>query len=126
MASGSTDLRLIRQFNEYFQDWQVTLPEAEMEIPEGPVRISHSGWWITMIFGGDDVLPWLEIYAQHRMTNDRHIRFHIDRELEILPALDEPVFIPEGVTAEEEKGIHEAAKKRHRELFAELDKTGLV
>ncbi len=126
MSAGVADLRLVRQFNEYFQHWQVTLPEAEMDLPDGPVRISHSGWWITMIFGGDAVLPWLEIYAQHRMTNDRHIRFHTDKEQEILPALDEPIFIPENATEKEEQNIRDVAKERHKSLFAELQKVGLV
>jgi hypothetical protein len=126
MTVDLTDPRLIAQFNDYFKHWQITLPEAEMEIPETPVRISHSGWMITMIFGSEHDLPWMEIYAVHRMTNDRHIRFHVDREYDVLPALDEPVFIPEGASEEDEKTIKQAAILRHRMLSRELESIGLV
>lgn len=126
MSAAHTDPRLINQFNEYFKHWQVILPEAGMEMTDQPVRISHSGWWITIRFGADGGSPWMEIYAQHRMTNDRHLRFHVDRDCEQLSTLDEPVFIPEGATAEEEAAIHQAAKLRYRELFRELEAVGLV
>jgi hypothetical protein len=50
----------------------------------------------------------------------------VDREYDVLPALDEPVFIPEGASEEDEKSIKQAAILHHRKLRKELESIGLV
>jgi len=113
-------------FNEYFHHWNIELPELGYLDEEDAGKITLAGWWITYRFGRDDLGRWLEFYAQHRMTNDRHVRFHESGEEEILSTLDEPVFIPEDATPEEESRISQAARDRYNRLFTELKNQGMV
>lgn len=113
-------------FNAYFQNWKITLPELDDLVEDEAGKITFSGWWITYRFGRDEKGRWLEFYAQHRMTNDRHIRFHSDGSEEILPSLDEPVFIPDNATPEEEELISQNARDRYNRLYRELKENGMI
>lgn len=51
-------------------------------------QIAKQGWTIKFLFGEDAKGKFLDYYASHRMTNDRHVRIRSDGSEEILPALD--------------------------------------
>lgn len=58
-------------FNKYFEAFGITLPE---KLPEkGDIR--QKGWAITYHLNqDDDCNAYLDFFADHRMTNPRHIR----------------------------------------------------
>jgi hypothetical protein len=50
-------------------------------------KIDKCGWEISYLFGSDEKGEYLDYYASHRMTNDRHVRIYADGRREDLPAL---------------------------------------
>jgi hypothetical protein len=50
-------------------------------------KIDKGGWEISYLFGSDEKGEYLDYYASHRMTNDRHVRIYADGRREDLPAL---------------------------------------
>lgn len=73
----------------YFANWSITLPGAANAL-RLPGAIWDQGWQIRWVFGrGEDGREYLEFYATHRLTNDRHQRVTEDGEWSSLPALQE-------------------------------------
>ncbi|HEX2736889.1 MAG TPA: hypothetical protein VHP57_02005 [Acidimicrobiia bacterium] len=58
-------------FAHYFETWDIQLPE---ELPEGEgCRVPNDrGWSIRVRIDRADDEHVVEVYARHRMTNDRH------------------------------------------------------
>lgn len=50
-------------------------------------KIVESGWAIWYLFGSDERGEYLDHYASHRMTDDRHVRIREDGTEECLPAI---------------------------------------
>ena len=50
-------------------------------------RINHEGWAIWYLFGADEHGEYLDYYAAHRMTDDRHVRIYASGEREDLPTI---------------------------------------
>ncbi len=77
----------ISQFNKFFSRWKITLPnDIESRMERG--QIVQQGWTIKFLFGEDRNGKFLDYYAAHRMTNDRHVRIRSDGTQQLLPALD--------------------------------------
>ena len=51
------------------------------------MRITCRKGAIWHLFGSDDRGGYLEYYASHRMTDDRHVRLREDGSVEHLPAM---------------------------------------
>ncbi len=117
---------LMARFDEYFQKWNLKFPELKDVADQETGQVTTSGWWITYRFGRDANGRWLEFYAQLRMTNDRHIRFHENGTEEKLPALDEPVVYPENSTPAEQEKINAAAQEKFLKLYRELQDQHLI
>jgi hypothetical protein len=118
------DIDRIREvFAEHFQPWGVTLPLRAAETREAGA-IHHRGWNIRFFFGSDDAGEYLEYYATHRMTNDRHIRIRENGDVAPLRAI--PQFY---VFDSETPGGEERARKEYLEettaIKAELEEVGL-
>ncbi len=74
------------QFDSDFSSPEVFLPiEALATRSRG--KIVKSGWAIWYLFGSDDKGEYLDYYASHRMTNDRHVRIYASGERAELPAV---------------------------------------
>jgi len=87
-------------FAEYFEKWGITLPEEEIrERREG--TIIQEGWTIKYLFGNDERSEYLDFYATHRMTNDRHVRIRANGVKELLPSLMEFMVYSEDASDEE-------------------------
>ncbi len=72
--SGSVDQHIV-SFNRFFETWSIELPkEAVKNRQRG--KIVKSGWTIWYLFGTDEAGDYLDYYASHRMTNDRHVRLY--------------------------------------------------
>jgi uncharacterized protein Smg (DUF494 family) len=82
-------MKLIKKyFDEYFSQWEIELPSKTFNRRlNGYIRDGFgSGWLIQYCFGMEDGLEYMDFYAYHRMTNDRHIRIYENGETKDLPA----------------------------------------
>lgn len=112
---------VVRQFEESMSTWDITLPPDSVAARELG-GIVNNGWTIFYKFGfeGDD--EYMDVYASHRMTNDRHMRLYADGRSRVLPAYREGYVVGKTATAEEEERIKRefyAYNKVVAELLAE-------
>lgn len=86
-----TKVRELRCFGDAFarrfSHWNIVLPQEDINARRSGY-ISQAGWLIQYCFGKDDTSEYLDYYAAHRMTNDRHERIYSDGREESLPALN--------------------------------------
>ena len=76
-------------FGDMFDHWGIRLP-ADAVRRRGRGQILEQGWAIWFLFDRDEDGEFLDYYAMHRMTNDRHVRIHEDGRvtgLDALPAI---------------------------------------
>jgi hypothetical protein len=74
------------RFGLAFAAWGITLPPEDVrERRRG--KIVEAGWAIWYLFGSDEHGEYLDYYASHRMTDDRHVRIREDGETERLPTI---------------------------------------
>lgn len=73
-------------FNETFSHWEIRLPREAVE-QHARGRIIQAGWAIWYLLGSDEKGEYLDYYASHRMTGDRHVRIYADGTCEDLPAI---------------------------------------
>ena len=92
--------QLREQFRRIFEHWGIELPPESME-PGVVWIIVKGGWTIWTVFGFEDGTEYLDCYAMHRMTNDRHNQLYPDRASKGLPAMLEWFSYSEGATQEE-------------------------
>ena len=79
---------LRQRFNQAFEHWEIELPIDALE-PGVVWLILHRGWTIwTRYDVAEDGREYLDYYADHRMTNDRHLRMYVDGDDEGLPTMD--------------------------------------
>lgn len=80
----------IQIFTEYFSNWEIELTDDIVAaLNEGQVvQIVNSGWTIKILFAEDEESKYMDFYAAHRMTNDRHHRVRVDGSLDWLPAFN--------------------------------------
>ena len=97
-------------FNKHFELWGIALPpDAEQRCPRG-TSVSR-GWTVKYCFGKDQDGKFLDYYAAHRMTNDRHLRIRDNGNVEGLPAypdalqLWEPKYVERATKLLEAKGF---------------------
>ena len=75
-----------KRFNDVFSPWDIRLPEKDVTNRRRG-KISEAGWVIWYLFGSDERGEYLDYYASHRMTSDRHIRIYTTGERESLPSI---------------------------------------
>lgn len=73
-------------FAKEFAMSDICLAEDDV-VNRRPGKIDKNGWDISYLFGSDEKGEYLDYYASHRMTNDRHVRIYADGQREDLPAL---------------------------------------
>jgi hypothetical protein len=76
------------QFNDAFSPWNIRLPPKNIEQRERG-KIVEAGWAIWYLFGSDEKDEYLDYYASHRMTSDRHVRLYANGERVRLPVITE-------------------------------------
>jgi hypothetical protein len=62
------------RFRLAFAPWDIALPPEDVK-ERRRSKIVDSGWAIWYLFGSDERGGYLDYYASHRMTDDRHVRF---------------------------------------------------
>src|SRR5438477_12918830 len=65
------------EFNKEFSYWDIRLPADDIA-QRRRGKIAKEGWAIWYLFGTDEKGEYLDYYASHRMTNDRHERIYSD------------------------------------------------
>lgn len=86
--------RIESAFNRAFANWDICLPPEAIASRQAG-RIVESGWTIWYTFGSDEGDEYLDYYASHRMTNDRHVRLYADGRVEGLEAVIDMHVVPE-------------------------------
>jgi hypothetical protein len=76
------------RFNTHFAAWGIRLP-ADNVANRRRGKIVQAGWAIWYLFGSDEKGEYLDYYASHRMTNDRHVRILANGEEYGLPTIQE-------------------------------------
>ena len=110
-----------RIFAKAFGNWDIHLPPDATTLKR-PGRIKKAGWSISYVFGED----YLDYYAEHRMTNPRHMRIYADGRVEGMEAPRDGYAIPAGANEATEKQAEEAFYAHNRRVYAELRAKGLV
>ena len=75
-------------FNNSFSHWEIRLPPDAVARRQAG-KIIQAGWAIWYLFGSDERGDYLDYYASHRMTNDRHVRIYADGVREGLPTIQD-------------------------------------
>ena len=91
------------QFDSAFSPWEISLP-AEALATRSRGKIIKSGWAIWYLFGSDDKGEYLDYYASHRMTDDRHVRIYASGENLELPTIW--MFCPASDDPNEDARLH--------------------
>jgi hypothetical protein len=108
-----------RIFAEMLAPWEIRLPDAARK--RGVGEIQKRGWMIRYAFGREAGVDYLDYYAVHRMTNDRHVRILESGEVRGLPAMSDMFGCGDGSEQEiaEAKRAFDAHNRRVQE---ELDR----
>ena len=108
-------------FNDHFAHWGIRLPHGTVERRERG-RIVRAGWAIRYRCGCDEKGEYLDYYASHRMTSDRHVRMRGDGRCEELPAIRELCLRSED--PEEDARLEAEYFARNREVASMLEEKG--
>ena len=107
-----------RYFEEYFSQWKIGLPDKTFNERLSGYTHDCSGWLIQYCFGIENGIEYMDFYAYHNMTNDRHIRIYENGETKDLPAY----WSGYGYSANDPYGEEKAKKafKEHNQEVTEL------
>ena len=111
------------EFNSYFANWDILLPQSAIAAGRRG-KIVADGWTIWFLFGVEGEREFLDFYAMHRMTNDRHLRLYSDGSGEGLRTLAQGIQYPRGATAEDEARIQKDQYERNRGIAEMLERKG--
>lgn len=123
--SGTKEAELIaRVFNSYFCKFHIEITPQDVRAGYR-ASIADRGWGIHYVVDADDAGQlYLEFYATHRMTNDRHVRISSTGQLEQLDAINGMVFYDPNVGGDKERASRENIE-RNRRVAADLEAKGL-
>jgi hypothetical protein len=122
MSASQPISRIETMFAEQFSHWKIRLPQIAVQTRRSG-SLYRRGWHISWVFGEDAARgPYLDYYARHRMTNDRHVRFYESGEVEDLPAIPDFMIVPPDVSPEEQKALSARFQEETSRLIAEVDR----
>ena len=121
---GDATNKIGKVFADYFSNWDIRLP-AEALQDQQPGEIKSNGWIIQYKFGSDDKgRVFLDFYASHRMTNDRHERIYMSGEIEGLPAYQDMILYPRNATENQKNQTRRKHQQHNEEVSKELRRKG--
>jgi hypothetical protein len=109
------------RFNSSFSTWGIHVPSQDIANRRRG-KIVKAGWAIWYLFGSDQKGEYLDYYASHRMTNDRHVRIYASGEVEGLPTIGE--FRPCSQDPEEDKKLEAAYYAENQRIATLLEEKG--
>ena len=115
--------RIPELISEYFGRWGISLPQDAIE-SQLSGKIQSHGWTIKYLFGVDEQGEFLDFYATHRMTNDRHERIYASGETEDLPALLDFIVCPPDATEPQWREIEREQQEYNNRVMEELKQKG--
>jgi hypothetical protein len=115
--------KIAKVFATYFKNWGIRLPAKALE-RRRPGQIQSRGWTIQYRFGKGARGVFLDCYATHRMTNDRHFRIYESGETKDLPAAVEMYVYPIDVTKAQEKKMTAEYEKHNAGVAGLLKRKG--
>jgi hypothetical protein len=74
------------RFNAQFAQYGIYLPHEDIAGRQRG-KIVKGGWAIWYLFGIDKMGEYLDYYASHRMTSDRHLRLYANGKEKELPII---------------------------------------
>ena len=95
---------MAREFAKYFAHWKIELPNDDVE-ERRRGTLHAEGWTIQYLFGADAQGEYLDFYATHRMTNERHQRIYASGQIEDLPTMQEFMIFPPNVSQADKERI---------------------
>jgi hypothetical protein len=107
--TGESPVRIAEAFNTYFRNWSIKISPSHVR-PGARASLGNRGWGINYLVEADDSGPYLEFYATHRMTDDRHVLISSSGEIEHLDAITGMYFYDPNVG-----GARERASRRNIE-----------
>ena len=114
-----------KAFNQTFANWDIQLP-AEVVASRQSGKFFKGGWTIEYLFGSEEDKEYLDYYAVHRMTNDRHVRIHADGHCENLEMPMEFIVYPEGSDEIAQEQAKEAFYEHNRAVYERLREKGFM
>lgn len=115
--------QIAKIFNETFASWNITLPAESLKTRRRGA-IHSAGWIINYLFGADEQGEYMDYYAAHRMTNDRHVRIYAGGTVKELEVPLEFISYPPGCTPEEKARIEKEYYETNRRIYAEIKQKG--
>lgn len=110
-------------FADHFRNWNIELPTDSLASrQQGEIR--QARWIIEYLFGSEADEEYLDYYASHAMTNDRHVRIYADGRSESLEALSEMWAYSKDATEAERQKAHEDFLERNDSIRAMLAEKG--
>lgn len=117
-------MRIADAFNSYFRNSSIQVSPSDIR-PGARDSIAQRGWGIRYVVGSDDNGDlYLEFYATHRMTNDRHVLISSSGDMEHLDALNSMVFFDPNVGGDRERASRENIQRNQR-VAEDLEAKGL-
>lgn len=116
-------LMIAAKFKEAFHHWQIILPSMALETLERG-ELHKDGWTIQYLFSQDENGRYLDYYATHRMTNDRHERIYESGEVVHLEAPLEFMIFPKDSTEEDRERIKTEYFAENRRIYEMLAQKG--
>src|SRR5215208_6702739 len=112
-------------FREYFRHWKISLPPLDVA-SRADGHIFEQGWHIGYVWGREQGEEYLEVLAQHRMTDDEHFRVFASGRVEDLPAPAGSYMYGPNATAAEKREAQQASAERNQRIYAELRQRRLL
>jgi hypothetical protein len=111
------------EFASYFAHWKIVLPEADLAARRRG-SVHAAGWTIQYLFGADAQGEYLDFYATHRMTNERHQRIYASGQIEYLPTMHEFMVFPAAASQADKERIEREYYEHNRAIGALLRAKG--
>ena len=116
-SNGRALVEITRVFTEYFANWSIELPE-EAIATRNRGEIRKAGWIVQYLFGREASREYLDFYASHRMTNDRHVRIWEDGQVKSLESYQEMLIYKSEKPEDKERAEHEY--REHNQRVSEI------
>ena len=114
-----------KAFNRAFAHWDIQLP-ADAIASRQSGKLLKAGWIIEYLFGREGNKEYLDYYAVHRMTNDRHVRIHAEGHSEDLETPMEFIAYLEGSDDTAMEQAREAFYDHNRTVYERLREKGFM
>jgi hypothetical protein len=117
--------RIVEVFAKYFEQWDITLPKENLN-NRSDGKIQAEGWTIKYLFDRDQRGEYMDFYATHRMTNDRHVRIRDDGQTQLLPSFMEFTVYSEDASSEERMQAEREYHEHNNHVEELLRKKGFI